>query len=82
MKTIRSKNCPKNQTEMYFLRMRQSLFFFFFCAAGKNCFSHALRQLIRDFKSDVRTISFISDVTCAAPRKTPKIVRKKSLCNK
>ena len=46
-----------------------------------SVFAHRLRQLTRDVKSDVRTLNFRSDVTFAAPLKTPKGVRKRSLCD-
>ena len=38
-----------------------------FSGAGKFCLVHGLRQLTRDFKSDVRTLNFKSDVTYAQP---------------
>ena len=42
--------------------------------------THGLRQLTRDVKCDVRTLSFGRDVTCALPRKTPNYVYR-TLCD-
>ena len=54
--------------------MRKTLFYF--SGAGKSCLAHGLGQLIRDVKSDVRTLNFKSDVIFAPPRKTPNDVEK------
>ena len=42
---------------------------------------HGLGQLIRDVKSDVRTLNFRSDVIFTPSRKTPNNVRKRSSCD-
>ena len=42
---------------------------------------YGLGQLTRDVNSDVRTLNFRSHVIIAPPRKSPKDVRKKSLCD-
>ena len=54
---------------------------FIFSAAGKFSLALGLRQLTRNVKSDVRNLKFRGDVTFAPPRKTPKGVRKESLCD-
>ena len=53
--------------KLIFLPMRQSLFYF--SGAGKFCLAHGLRQLTRDFKSDIRTLNFRSDVSYLPPWK-------------
>ena len=50
-----------------------------FNGAGKFCLAHGLRKLTSNVKSDVITLNFIRDVTCAAPRKIPNDVRRRSL---
>ena len=60
-----------------FLSTRQNLFYFFFYS-GKFCLALGQAQLTRDFKSDVRTLNFRSDVIFALPRKTQNGVRKRS----
>ena len=58
-------------------------FFYPYHTPMKDSYSltHGLRQLTRDVKSNVRTLNFISDVTYAAPRKTPSDVQRKALCD-
>ena len=43
--------------------------------------AHRLRLLIRNVKSDDRTLNFRSDVTYAPPRKTSNDFRGRSLCD-
>ena len=52
----------------FFLPMRQSLFSF--SGAGEICLVHGLRQLTYDVKSGIRSLNFISDVTCATTKNT------------
>ena len=46
-----------------------SFVLFYFSGAGIFCFTHRLRQLTHDVKSDVRSLNFISDVTHISSRK-------------
>ena len=52
-------------------------FVLIFSGADKFCLAHALRQLTRDVKSNIRKLNSSSDVIFSPPRETPNDVRKK-----
>ena len=56
-------------------------FVLFLALLENSVLPNGLRQLTRDVKSDVRIISFISNVIFVPPLKTPNDVRKMSLCD-
>ena len=66
-------------TTMYFFLIYETEFVLVLVVLEKFCLAHGLRQLIRDVKSDVRTLNFRSDVTNPPPGKTQNDVRGRSL---
>ena len=48
---------------------------------GNSVHAHGLGQLTRDFRNNVRTLNFRSDVAFAPPQKASNDVRKRSLCD-